>query len=500
MTSAGRPDRERPTVRAPIVAARDFPDGRSTAQLRVDRERARQQVEGLASARSVGRTREIVEQIRTRQERAPRRHALPFDVYRLPDNSDPEAYALVARGQLVVRLESPNGLREAADDDEGAARMAADRESRQLDELRRLGYVEHRVPAKDVLRPSQDDRTRVYASKKGPEELARDCRELWSRGVNAAMNLIVPLGHLIKGDDYPFGTTGLAPAPTGKPARRVRVAVVDTGITSQPRDDGWLGNVQAAADDFDLLDVVPELGRLDWCSGHGTFAAGIVQQVAPLCEIVMYRCTHSDGLGTEKDVADALIQAAREGHEAGVPTIINASLGTPAVPDMPLVALQAAVELITSTYPEVLIVASAGNNGTSEPMYPAAFDGVVAVGAVEVFGLGNEQGLRPAAFSNHGPWVRCSTVGVGVVSTFVQGLEPPQATPQHPDELFPANAVASWSGTSFSAPQISGAVARLCYDDPALTPRTALDALLAGHDEIPGYGTVVRLLPGTSMP
>jgi subtilisin family serine protease len=126
--------------------------------------------------------------------------------------------------------------------------------------------------------------------------------------------------------------------------------------------------------------------------------------------------------------------------------------------------------------------------GVSVP--PAAFDGVVAVGALT-------DDLRPAPFSNHGSWVRCSAVGVGVVSTFVTGIEPPEPQADQPDQVFGADSWALWSGTSFSAPQISGAVARLCGEEPGRTPRAALDALLAGQPELPGYGRTVRLLPGT---
>lgn len=501
MTIQPRPEPGRPTVGLPIVASRDYPERRSPRQLAADGKRVRQQVERLSSVESYEPTMRIVERLRERQEKAPRRYALRFDVLRLRDSGRLGSYVLVARGQLVVRTDAPDGLRDSDDDGAAAQQQAARRSDDIHAELRALGYTPiSEEPDEAVLRPSRDPRTQVFRSAKRAEELADDVEALRKRGVTAAMNLVVPLGHLIKGDDYPHATTGLGPAPAGQAARRVRVAVVDTGIGGKGRADGWLTGVVAAADDVDPLDVVPDIGRLDWCSGHGTFAAGVVQQVAPLCEIVAYRCTRSDGLGTEKDVADALIQAAQEGHAAGVPTIINASVGTPAAPGLPPVAMQAAVELITSNYPDVLIVASAGNSGTDEPMYPAAFDGVVAVGALEVHGPADDRRVRPAAFSNFGSWVRCSTVGVGVVSTFVAGLEPPEPMPEYPDELFPADAVAAWSGTSFAAPQIAGAVARLCYDNPALTPRTALDALLAGHPAMPGYGTVVTLLPGTPVP
>ena len=88
-------------------------------------------------------------------------------------------------------------------------------------------------------------------------------------------------------------------------------------------------------------------------------------------------------------------------------------------------------------------------------------------------------------------------IGVGVVAPFVPGVSPPEPDPQHPDQRFGADSWAMWTGTSFAAPQISGALARLCYENPGLTPRAALDRLLTGRPVLPGHGRVVRLLPGT---
>ena len=57
-----------------------------------------------------------------------------------------------------------------------------------------------------------------------------------------------------------------------------------------------------------------------------------------------------------------------------------------------------------------VVVASAGNDSTSRPYYPAALPGVIGVGAVDADGR--------AAFSNFGSWVDACTPGVDVVSTF----------------------------------------------------------------------------------
>ncbi len=458
----------------------EFPEHRSSKQLKIDAAHARRQVQVMIVDARRGRTNEIIDQMQERQDRAPGQFALPFDRYPVTDLAGQRTYVLVARGQLVVDFE--------------ATRPEAD----PLQVLRRLGYR----PRKQA-ESSQQRRTAVFEGRKGPQELAGDVRQLAKLGITAAPHLVVPLGHIIKGDDYPFATAALGDFPQAAAARKpgvpaVRVAVIDTGITPEDRTDSWLDTIVRRPDNTELLDVLPVVngragdGRLDWSAGHGSFAAGIVQRVAPRCEVRAYRFTRSDGLGTDQEAAEAMLRAAHEAATDGVRLIINASIGTPAVDGVPPLALQSAVRTIVDRFPEVLIVASAGNNGSKDPMYPAAFDGVVAVGALTA-------DLLPAPFSSHGDWVDCSCVGLGVVATFVTGTLPPVPDPSVADYTFPANSWAVWSGTSFSAPQISGLVARACLDDPKLTPRDALDALLAGRRILPDYGRVLRVLPGTPV-
>jgi hypothetical protein len=111
---------------------------------------------------------------------------------------------------------------------------------------------------------------------------------------------------------------------------------------------------------------------------------------------------------------------------------------------------------------------------------------VVAVGAVTA-------DLRPATWSSRGFWVDCSTVGEGVLSTYVQGSNSYQFTAD--PVTFGPNAFACWSGTSFSAPQVAGAVARLARER-SIPPRRALVELLASGHPVPGLGQAIEILPG----
>jgi hypothetical protein len=329
----------------------------------------------------------------------------------------------------------------------------------------------------------------LRARSKGLTDLRADIARLRAQNITANINLVMPLGYVVKADSYPALTAGPGDFPAGDIDETVRVAIIDTGRSAENRDDAWFTGVVATG--TDPLNVVAPLDRNDWFAGHGTFTAGIVRQIAPTCEILVYRFTGPDGLGTDDAAADMFIKAADDAARDGRRLIINASFGAPAMDDVPPLALQEAVEYISTRYPEVLVVASAGNDGTDERLYPAAFSefGVKAVGALN-------SDLSGAEFSNRGDWVDCSTVGVGVVSTYVQGKLPPEPNIA-PDVVFPADAWATWSGTSFTAPQISAAVAQLCAETPTLDPRSAFDQLLAGRPQLDDFGAVVHLLPGT---
>jgi subtilase family protein len=317
------------------------------------------------------------------------------------------------------------------------------------------------------------------------EELSSLARELRSLGHAAAVCNITPTGPVSKAIGGPEPT---APPPGSSPdgpcpGTPCQVAIVDTGITPEMRADGWLAAVPRGAD-TDPLDAFPTPGgdgMLDLDAGHGTFVAGIIQQVAPDADIRVYRAIDSDGIGSEIEVADAMIRAVRDGAK-----IVNLSVGCQSQDDVPPIALQAALDVIAEIQQEegreVIIVAAAGNFGDERPCWPAAFDQVVAVAAVDA-------NLAPVAWSSRGSWVTCSTVGEGQRSTFVPGQE---ATPdgQHLNQ-FGQDSWAVWSGTSFSAPQIAGALARLHNGQPL---SQALDQLLATGQPVPDFGQALRVL------
>jgi hypothetical protein len=243
------------------------------------------------------------------------------------------------------------------------------------------------------------------------------------------------------------------------------VLIVDTGMVKQGNqfapagnDFAFLWNSVANSDDGSAWDGNHD-EVLDPFAGHGTFIAGLVADLAPGSHVAV-----EFGMSTYGDTDDVRIaQSLNERFPAGKPPaydIVSLSFAGYCQDDDPPLALSEAIARIqldahaqAGTTPSsgladehVVFVASAGNDGSSRPTWPAAFESVIAVGAVGPNG--------PAWFSNWGPWVNASAPGVDVVSTFFDFQEtgPMEAAPDF-------RGWAAWSGTSFAAPTVAAAIA-----------------------------------------
>jgi subtilisin family serine protease len=172
--------------------------------------------------------------------------------------------------------------------------------------------------------------------------------------------------------------------------------------------------------------------------GHGTMVAGIVHLVAPAAQIMPLKAFRADGSGYLSDVLRAIYFAAQNGAN-----VINMSFSVATY------SQEMASAIKFASHRQVICVASAGNDGKDETVYPAALDNVMAVASTT-----NNDTL--SSFSNYGQdlvWV--AAPGEGVITAYPFGTY-----------------AAGW-GTSFSAPMVSGAAALLlgvnshCYESCA---------------------------------
>jgi hypothetical protein len=296
-------------------------------------------------------------------------------------------------------------------------------------------------------------------------EFAAQLRE---QGIRATPN------HLLRGepayDGGPFGAPtlcGPVPAPVANgEGRPVTVAILDTGITPHPWFTGTEWWPEVTPEQLDPVAVNSDY-ELDAQSGHGTFVAGVVLRKAPNARLWIDRVLDDIGVCDELDLLHSLGRIHRREEATGTKVdVVNLSLGGYAHHDepSPLVA-----ESLRKFGSHTVIVTAAGNNASDRPFWPAALKDCVAVGA-------------KATFSDRGWWVDASAPGVDIVGPF------PQRRPNGEIEL----GFARWSGTSFAAPHVAGAIAHLA-NSQKITARQAAETLLntANPDADPDFGVEI---------
>jgi subtilisin family serine protease len=276
--------------------------------------------------------------------------------------------------------------------------------------------------------------------------------------------LAVTANHMLRGEppeyeggpfDAPVPHTAI-PVPTAprEPGqKRVTVAVLDTGIIAHPwfNDTGWFGQVAQA--DFDAIPAKPDFELRDQ-SGHGTLVAGTILRKAPRAHLLIERVLSDDGVCDELRLLHGLANVHRKGA-GSVIDVINLSLGCYTLDDTPSPLLAEALARFGN---RTVIVAAAGNHDSSRPFWPAALKQVHSVGALNAAGTGRAQ------FSNYGWWVDACAVGENIAGPFLTARTP---------EGQSFNGYAAWSGTSFAAPKLAGAVAEVALSKQLSTPDAA---------------------------
>lgn len=255
----------------------------------------------------------------------------------------------------------------------------------------------------------------------------------------------------------------------------VRVGVLDTGIEDQHWFDGrWSA---AAGRDAAVTDDPGSGAHLRYQAGHGSFVTGIVLQHAPGAHVVIDRLGDRDGLIDDFEIHERLAALL---HPANQLDVLNLSFGGYTDHNLPLPLTCDVLTAALDRNPELVVVASAGNDGHDRPVWPAAMRQVISVGAV--------RGRRPCNFSNFGEWVNAWSDGEELSSTFLRW--PPEPDPRTGDlEPGPLNPPpseirgkrfegwATWTGTSFAAARVSGAIAAELKRDGRSARQVVLDLL-----------------------
>ena len=256
----------------------------------------------------------------------------------------------------------------------------------------------------------------------------------------------------------------------------VTVAVLDTGVDGHQSD---LSGRVIDGPDFTGHTRKPggrywgrhgtEMASLIAGHGHGAGAAAGVMGVAPDAKILSIRVTWelSDPIRTDKAqvdrARDAVAKGIRYAADHGA-QVISMSLGGGNLFYNGNSAEEAAIKYALAK--GSVLIASAGNDGNAANRrnYPAAYPGVIAVGAVD-------RGFKPAKFTNRHTYISVAAPGVEIVSADAAG-----------------HGYILGTGTSSSAAFVAGmsALVKARYRD--LTPAEVKQALEEGATHRPPDG------------
>jgi hypothetical protein len=237
----------------------------------------------------------------------------------------------------------------------------------------------------------------------------------------------------------------------------VIVAVLDTRVSSHPDLTGKVLNGPDYSNPNDFCGSIEDVD-------HGTHVAGIIGAatnngvgIAGLgwnTRVLSVGVLNATGCGTTASIVQGLTYATAKRVR-----VINMSLGGP--------ASNAIADAVRSAQQQgALIVAAAGNDGFTLPVYPAAYPGVLSVAA-------SMPNNHLASFSNRGSWVDIAAPGTSILSTTTEGGIPSY------DEL---------DGTSFSTPQVAATAALLIAKNPCMSSGDVVNRLMSTTRPLAGGG------------
>ncbi|MHC4298123.1 MAG: S8 family serine peptidase [Planctomycetota bacterium] len=246
-------------------------------------------------------------------------------------------------------------------------------------------------------------------------------------------------------------------------SRDIVVAVLDTGVdVNHPdlKDNIWINEGEIANNEIDddengfvddvsgwnfeddSNDVIPD-DSWSYVAGHGTQVSGVIAGVGNngigVCGVNWQGSIMALRLSTE--ITSAEVAAGLDYATANGAHVVNMSFASDEFGPEGDPAVKAAID---NAYAQgVLLVASAGNDDTTEPHYPAAYYNVMAVSST------NGEDIK-TGHSSFGHWVDIAAPGTDIVTTDLG------------DEYI------ATAGTSFSGPYVAAVGALVLAHDPNL--------------------------------
>lgn len=260
-----------------------------------------------------------------------------------------------------------------------------------------------------------------------------------------------------------------------KGSPQVVIAIVDDGI--DPSHPMFEGRIK------DAYNVFTRNNHLSSGQGHGTHTAGLAAGslayldrgaagIAPDCMIMPVQVCQ-DNMIPLSALVSGIMYSVHQGAD-----VINVSIG-PNFPGLNALPVSTQEEIAQTRFKNIeqlwkrvstivankksILIFAAGNDDIISAIPPENRNGVaMAIGAVD-------QLLMPTEFTNYGPCTDISAPGTEILSSY------------------PGGNLMSMSGTSMSAPIISGTVALMKTLDPQITVEQAFNVLYKTGKDVYGY-------------
>ncbi len=240
----------------------------------------------------------------------------------------------------------------------------------------------------------------------------------------------------------------------------VKVAIVDNAVYANHQDLTTFRQYDVADNDNDATPPIAYSSDQGW--SHGTHTSGLatadinnnlgIASLGGNVELIAVKATPSSASSASIWYEYEGIQWACENGA----NVVSMSFGGP--------TSSAAVQTLINSYPGVVFLAAAGNDGNTTLQYPGAYNNVICVGSVD----GNDSRSSFSNYNGTTPFVDIASPG-GFTNG---GLQSTVYTST-------GNSYAKMAGTSMATPFAAGLVGLMLSVNPTLTPSQIENCLIS---------------------